>query len=62
VSPHPEYFDGSFFVQHLVNQAVLDIDAPRVSTVQVAHEFLESRWCSERIPAQDIQKRFGLLA
>jgi hypothetical protein len=62
MSPHPEYFDGSFLLQHLANQAVLDVDAPRVSAVKIAHQLLESRRRSERITAQDLQKRFGLSA
>jgi hypothetical protein len=36
MSPHPEYFDGSFFLKHLIDQTVLDVDAPRESAVKIA--------------------------
>lgn len=62
MSPHPEHFDRSLFLENLVNQAMLDVDAPRVGAGKVSYQFLETRWCSERIPAQDLQKRFGLCA
>ena len=44
--PSQECFDGSFFLQHLVNQTVLDVDPSRVGAVKVTHEFLETRRCS----------------
>ena len=39
------------FPEHLVHQAVLDIDAPGVGATQVAHQFFARRWVLE-LPAK----------
>ena len=46
--------------QHLVDEPVVDVDAPGVGAGQVSHELFERRGVLERIPGQDLEQGLGL--
>ena len=60
--PHPEDLHRSLFWQDLIDQSVLHIDSSRVSSREVAHEFLESRRLLPWVRSKDSEKLFGLFA
>ncbi len=43
VGPHTQDVDDAFVGEHLIDQAVLDVDAPGVAPDEVADQFLVSR-------------------
>ncbi len=57
--PHPEDFDGPFFLQDLVDQAMLDVDPAGAGTREVSHELFVVRRVLERIFAEDLQELLG---
>lgn len=59
VGPHPQHFDRFFLEQYLVNEAMLNIDAPRVGAFQVAHEFFVARRRAEGIFTQECDEFLG---
>ncbi len=50
--PEPQYFNDALFRQNLVNKAVLDIEAARISAAQIADQGFERRWVYKRIAGQ----------
>ena len=64
VCPHAYHFDDVAFFKDLIDQAMLNIDATRVSPCQVADEFLEPWWSLERIYFKYLKNlfRFGFEA
>ncbi len=46
VRPHPEDLHGPLGFDHLVDEPVLDVDAPRTGPGEVRDELLEGRWVS----------------
>ncbi len=55
MGPHPDYFNDTFLLQHLINESVLDIDPPGIGACQVADQFFVGRWTLKWIFAKDIQ-------
>lgn len=60
VCPHSNDFDGTFNAVHLINQAVLNIDAPRKRAGEIAHQLPVRRRSLKRIPGQYFQQAFHL--
>ncbi len=50
--PQTQYFDDPLFLKNLINKAVLDIEAPRISAAQIADQGFERRWVYKRIAGQ----------
>src|ERR1035437_9224072 len=57
VRPHPQYFHGPLVVENLVDQPMLNVDAPRVGAGQVSHELFERRPSDVWVPRQQIEER-----
>ncbi len=53
MSPHAKHFDDPLSFENLIHQPVLDVDAARISTAQIAEGFLERRWFAEGIFSED---------
>ena len=51
--PHSDDLDGAFFVEHLIDEAVLDVDASGVGASKIAYELLEGRRALTGIPPKD---------
>ena len=58
--PHAEDFHDVFIVDHLVDQAVLNVDAAGIGPGEIADKLFERRRCLIGIVTQDIDERFGL--
>src|SRR5436305_1129936 len=58
VSPHAENPDDSLLLEYLVDDAVLDIDAPGIRAVQVTDQLFVRRRIPERVASQDRQEIF----
>src|SRR5450759_1641811 len=59
VGPHPEHLDDVLVGQDLVDQAVLDVDAPGKGALQVADELLVRRRRLERVLLEHLEERLG---
>jgi len=51
MGPHPQYFYGVFGFVDLVDEAVLDVNAPGVSADEIPHEPLVRGGISEWVKA-----------
>lgn len=60
VGPHTEHFDRVFFEIHLVNESVQDVDASRIGSGEVTHEFFVWGRILEGVVGQDGQESLGL--
>lgn len=56
VSPQTNNFDRLLFFDHLINQAVMDIDSAGIGSFEIADKPLVRRRILERILFQHIQK------
>src|SRR5262245_37762984 len=62
MGPHPEDLDRPLRVQHLVDEAMLNVDSPREGALEVADQLFEGRRSLARITADNVQQGLGLLA
>ena len=62
VRPEAEDFDGAFFQQDLVHEAVLDIDASGIGAGKVADQFFVGRGDLKRVFLEDFKQRFRFRA
>ena len=60
MSPHPKDFDGVLGGIDLIHETMLDVDAARISTRQVSHQFFVRRWVLKWIPGDEVEKTLGL--
>ncbi len=60
MGPHADDFDDFLFLQDLVDQAMLNIDAAGISARQVTHQFFKSGGSAERVFADYFQQLDGL--
>lgn len=58
--PHPDDFDDAFFFVNLVDEPVLDVDAPGICAGEVSDEFFIRRRVMERVFFKDFEEGFGL--
>lgn len=58
--PHPNHFDHLDVVKNLVDKPMLDVDAPRANTGQIADESLVRRGCLVRVGLEDLDQSFCL--
>ena len=58
--PHAQHLDGSFNLIDLINQTMLNIDAPRIRARQIANQFFAGRWILKRIFREYVEQPFGL--
>ena len=58
VRPHANDFDRPDVLKHLIDEAVLDIDASRIGAGQIADQFLIGRGRLKRILSEDCEERF----
>jgi hypothetical protein len=59
MGPHPYDLDGSYLFQNLVDKAMLDIDATRIGTGKVSHQFFIRGRGLKWVIRQDFKKLFG---
>ena len=60
MTPKSQDFDDLFSLQHLIDQAMLDIDSPRTGTSKIADKLFESGGRLEWISSENGQQGFGL--
>ena len=60
MAPKSQDFDDLFSLQHLIDQAMLNIDTPRIGTGKIADELFEGGWRLEWISGNYGQQGFGL--
>ena len=58
--PHPQNLDDRIFFKDLVDQSVLNVDASRISTFEIAQQLLVARRCLVWIVSKDFKQPFGL--
>jgi len=59
MSPHPENLYNLLVPQNLINEAVLNVDSPRIGSFKITHQFLIGRRCFKRILFQELQQLFS---
>src|SRR3989344_2242453 len=59
--PHPQYFDDFLLFEHLVHQSMLNVDAARIGSLQIAEETFKRRRGLERVFLKESQKFLHLL-
>ena len=59
--PKAEHLYNMLFQKYLIDKAVLNVDSPRVSSLQISHERLERRRIRERIYSQQFEQDLGPL-
>ena len=57
--PEANHFDRADILQHLIHQAVLDVDAAGTGAGEIADELLKRGWGLVGVTAEDIEQRFG---
>ena len=64
VRPHAQHAHRLLLDKDLINQAVLNVDAPGVGACQVAHQFFKRWWFVKWVSGQQVQQflRLGLEA
>ena len=62
MGPHPENLDRPFRLQHLIDEAMMNVDPARESAFKIADQLLERRRAPPRISAKDHEQSLGLLA
>jgi hypothetical protein len=62
VSPHPDDLYGAFLVEHLIDEAMLDVNAARIGSCKIADQLLVGRWIFVRIVTHCGEERFDLTA
>jgi len=60
MGPHPDHLNRSNILEYLVNQAVVYVDAPRVSTLKITNKFLKRRWILKRVQFEDFEQLLDL--
>lgn len=58
MSPHSDYFDNFFIPVNLINQSMLDVDPPGVSSFQFTNEFFKRRILLKWILPKYIEQLF----
>jgi len=61
VTPHPQHLHDVVVLHHLIDQAVLDVDASGAGSAQIAHKGFVGRWLLVGISSQQIKQGLGLL-
>jgi len=59
MGPHTDNLHNLLFIQYLIDEPMLKIDAARVCAAQVTNRFLEGRRDTVGVFAQDVEKCFG---
>ena len=60
VGPHAQHPNSSFLGEDFIDEAMLDIDAPRIGPGQISDQFFVGGRVLERIDRQDGQKFLSL--
>src|SRR4051794_28058360 len=60
MSPKPDYFHGLNLRQDLVDQAMLNIDAPGIRSREISDQFLVRRRVLKRVLLEGFEKGLGL--
>src|SRR5690554_2336120 len=60
VAPEPEDLHHSLVLEHLVDQAMLDIDTARIGPGEVTDKLLERGWLAVGVFSQEVQQFLGL--
>jgi hypothetical protein len=60
MGPHTKDFYHPFFFQNLINQAMLNVNAPGVSPRQISNEFMEWWGTLERVFLENFQHSLRL--
>jgi hypothetical protein len=60
--PHPDHLHGSFLVEDLVHEPMLDVDPARARAREIADELFEGRRRLAGVPREDFEERFDLLS
>lgn len=55
MTPKSQDFDDLFSLQHLIDQAMLDVDSPRIGTSKIADKLFESGGRLEWISSENGQ-------
>lgn len=61
VRPHSQYAHSEALLEHLVDKAMLNVDAARISAIEIPYEFLVGGRILKWIIGQDFEKFLGLL-
>jgi hypothetical protein len=61
MSPHPQNFDCVLIFNYFINQPMLNIDASRIGSSQVSHQFFVGRRVLKRISLKHIEEALGFL-
>ena len=56
--PHPDDFHDVLAAEELIDEAMVDVDASREGSVEIAEELLERRGRLEGIGAKDVEQGF----
>ncbi len=59
VGPQSQHFDDVLALKHLVDEPVLNVNASRVGSSQIAHQLFERRRVLERVLGYDGKKGLG---
>ena len=62
VSPHPEHLHSALFLQDLVHEPMLDVDASRVGAGEVTDQLFKRRQRLEGIFGEDVEQPLGFVA
>lgn len=60
MSPHPDDLDRAFRIVDLTDQAMLDVDAARIRSSQIADKLLLGRRVLEWVLRNDVEKTLRL--
>lgn len=62
MSPHANDLDRAFRVDDLIDEPVLDVDPTGIGALEVPDQLFKRRRALPRIPVENIEKPFGLVA
>lgn len=62
MGPHANYLDRLFLLQNLIDQPVLNVDAPGICAFHISQEFFKGRRPLPWIFCQKVQKLLGFRA
>ena len=60
MGPQPDHFDEAVLFQHLIDEAMLEVDPAGIGACQITDQFLVGRWVLKRIFLKDIQQFLDL--
>ncbi len=56
MGPHPQHFNYFLFLEHLINESMLDVNPARVSSRKISKKLLTAWWTLKGVLLEDLQK------